>query len=74
MKLEIPEGDCAIKVGDEVRQWVPGKVVMFDHTVPHETWNLTSKERVLLVIDFVPQPGEEVPGHHHADVPAAASV
>lgn len=73
LPLEVPEGDCAIKVGDEIRQWVPGQVVMFDHTVQHETWNLTSKERVLLVIDFVPGPGEQVPGHQ-TDVPSTVSV
>lgn len=73
LPLEIPEGDCAIKVGDEIRPWVPGRAIMFDHTVQHETWNLTAKDRVLLVLDFVPRPGEEIPAHH-AGVPAAASV
>ena len=73
LPLEVPDGDCAIKVSDEVRQWVPGQVIMFDHTIQHETWNLTPKERVLFVLDFVPGPGEHVPGHQ-TDVPSTVGV
>jgi aspartyl/asparaginyl beta-hydroxylase (cupin superfamily) len=53
--LEVPEGDCALRVGGETRKWQTGTVLVFDDRVPHEAWNLTGAERVALLIDFVPE-------------------
>ena len=61
LPLRVPAGDCGLRVADEVRRWEPGRLVLFDHTVNHETWNLTGEERVLLLIDFIPEPGALVP-------------
>ena len=52
--LEIPEGDCAIRVGNETRKWESGKVLVFDDRVEHEAWNLTEIPRAILIIDFIP--------------------
>lgn len=49
--LIIPE-HCAIRVGDETRQWQEGKVLVFDDTVEHEAWNKSDKMRVILLLDF----------------------
>lgn len=53
--LRVPDGDCALKVGDETRRWQDGKVLVFDDRGIHESWNLTHEERVILLIDFIPQ-------------------
>jgi beta-hydroxylase len=52
--LSVPEGDCALRVGEETRKWAEGRVLIFDDRVEHEAWNLTDAERVVLLVDFVP--------------------
>jgi ornithine lipid ester-linked acyl 2-hydroxylase len=52
--LEVPRGDCAIRVGEETRGWEVGRVLVFDDRVDHEAWNLTAESRVVLLLDFVP--------------------
>lgn len=52
--LKIPPGDCGLKVQDETRRWEAGKVLVFDDRLIHEAWNMTDEERVILLIDFVP--------------------
>lgn len=44
--------DCALRVGDEVRNWEEGKCVIFDDTVEHEAWNKSGEERIVLLFDF----------------------
>ena len=51
--LKIPQGDCALKVNNEIRNWKQGKVIIFDDRVIHNAWNLTQEKRVILLIDFV---------------------
>jgi aspartate beta-hydroxylase len=48
--LIIPEG-CGFRVGNETRQWVPGKAWVFDDTIEHEAWNDSDKLRVILLFD-----------------------
>ncbi|WP_231925988.1 aspartyl/asparaginyl beta-hydroxylase domain-containing protein [Micromonospora echinofusca] len=55
--LVVPE-DCALRVGDETRQWREGKTFVFDDTVTHEAWNYGSSDRVVLLFDFA-RPGYE---------------
>ena len=50
LPLIIP-GGCGLRVGDEVREWKPGKVVMFDDTIRHEAWNRSDELRVVLIFD-----------------------
>lgn len=49
--LVVPE-DCALRVGDETRQWREGKTLVFDDTVTHKAWNYGSSDRVVLLFDF----------------------
>jgi len=55
LALKVPEGDCALRVNEETRKWVEGKVLVFDDRVTHEAWNLTNEQRVVLLFDFVPE-------------------
>lgn len=48
--LIIPR-DCALKVGDEARSWVPGRVTVFDDSFVHEAWNRSRDVRVVLLWD-----------------------
>lgn len=43
---------CRIRVGTEVRHWEEGRSLVFDDTYPHEVWNDTDEERVVLFVDF----------------------
>jgi len=48
--LIIPE-DCGFRVGNEMRQWIPGHAWVFDDTIEHEAWNNSDKLRVVLIFD-----------------------
>lgn len=50
LPLIVPP-DCGIRVGNDVRQWVPGQALVFDDTIEHEAWNLSDRERVVLIFD-----------------------
>lgn len=52
--LDVPPGDCALRLEQETRQWQTGKTLVFDDRGWHEAWNLTDQERVVLLIDFIP--------------------
>jgi len=43
---------CRIRVGSEVAHWEEGRSLVFDDTYPHEVWNDTDEERVVLFVDF----------------------
>jgi aspartate beta-hydroxylase len=49
--IRVPEGDCAIRVGDETRRWEEGKCLVFDDYFDHEAWNHTEQDRLVLIID-----------------------
>ncbi len=49
--LIIPE-NCGFRVGNETREWVPGKAWVFDDTIEHEAWNMSDKVRVVLLFDI----------------------
>lgn len=42
---------CGFRVGNDVREWVPGKVWLFDDTVEHEAWNDSDEDRILLIFE-----------------------
>ncbi len=50
LPLIVPES-CGFRVGNETRQWVPGKAWVFDDTIEHEAWNMSDKLRVVLIFD-----------------------
>src|SRR5262245_61289907 len=43
---------CRMQVDDRVVSWEPGKLLIFDDFYPHEVWNDTDEERVVLIFDF----------------------
>jgi aspartyl/asparaginyl beta-hydroxylase (cupin superfamily) len=50
LPLIIPE-ECGFRVGNDTRQWIPGKAWVFDDTIDHEAWNNSEKLRVVLIFD-----------------------
>lgn len=52
MGVIIPEGDCAIRVSDQVLSWREGESLIFDDSFEHEAWNRTQHPRVVLFVDF----------------------
>jgi aspartyl/asparaginyl beta-hydroxylase (cupin superfamily) len=50
--LEVPEGDCGIRVGAEQRAWRPGECLVFDDSLEHEAWNRTASPRIVLIVDL----------------------
>ena len=51
LPLIVPE-DCGFRVGNETREWFPGKAWVFDDTIEHEAWNDSDKLRVVLIFDI----------------------
>ena len=51
LPLIIPE-NCGFRVGNDTREWVPGKAWVFDDTIEHEAWNKSDKVRVILIFDI----------------------
>jgi len=50
----VPQGDCGIRVGGETRAWREGEALVLDDRLEHAAWNLTARDRVVLLVDFVP--------------------
>lgn len=51
LPLIVPEG-CRFRVGNEVRQWEEGKLLIFDDTIEHEAWNDGASRRVVLLFEI----------------------
>ena len=51
LALIVPPG-CAIRVGDETREWHEGRGFVFDDTHEHEAWNHGEETRVVLIVDI----------------------
>jgi aspartyl/asparaginyl beta-hydroxylase (cupin superfamily) len=43
---------CGFRVGNEVREWQEGKLLVFDDTIEHEAWNESDEDRVILIFDI----------------------
>lgn len=50
LPLILP-GQCALRVGNETREWVEGRAWAFDDTIEHEAWNRSSEPRVVLIFE-----------------------
>lgn len=49
--LSVPtEGDCRMRVHDQIVRWEEGKTLVFDDTYRHEVWNDTPEVRVVLLV------------------------
>ncbi len=51
LPLIVPPG-CRFRVGNEVREWEVGKLLIFDDTIEHEAWNDSDEDRVVLIFDI----------------------
>lgn len=51
--IDIPEGDTALRVGEDVYRWENGKAFVFDDRLTHEAWNKTQEDRIILLVDYV---------------------
>lgn len=51
LPLNVPDG-CHFRVGNEVRQWEVGKLMVFDDSIEHEAWNDSAEDRVVLIFDI----------------------
>lgn len=51
LPLIVPEG-CAIRAGDQTRQWAAGKCLIFDDSFEHEAWNRSDQLRVVLIFEI----------------------
>ncbi|HEX4300889.1 MAG TPA: aspartyl/asparaginyl beta-hydroxylase domain-containing protein [Gammaproteobacteria bacterium] len=50
LPLVLP-GSCAIRVGNETREWQEGQCLIFDDSFQHEAWNRSGSPRVVLILD-----------------------
>ena len=50
LPLSVPPG-CAIRVGDETREWREGELLIFDDSVEHEAWNRGGGVRTVLLFE-----------------------
>jgi aspartyl/asparaginyl beta-hydroxylase (cupin superfamily) len=51
LPLIVPPG-CGFRVGNEVREWREGQVLIFDDSIEHEAWNESGEDRVVLIFDI----------------------
>lgn len=51
LPLIVPPG-CRFRVGNELREWQVGKLLIFDDTIEHEAWNDGGEDRVVLIFDI----------------------
>jgi aspartyl/asparaginyl beta-hydroxylase (cupin superfamily) len=51
LPLIVPP-NCGFRVGNEIRQWEEGKLLIFDDTIEHEAWNDSDRDRVVLIFDI----------------------
>ncbi|HVR90504.1 MAG TPA: aspartyl/asparaginyl beta-hydroxylase domain-containing protein [Novosphingobium sp.] len=51
LPLIVPPG-CGFRVGNEVREWEEGKLLVFDDSIEHEAWNDSDRDRVVLIFDI----------------------
>jgi len=51
LPLIVPPG-CRFRVGNEVREWREGQLMIFDDTIEHEAWNDSAEDRVVLIFDI----------------------
>lgn len=49
--LLVP-GNCALRVGNETRDWREGEALVFDDSFEHEAWNQSDHTRVVLLFEI----------------------
>ncbi len=51
--LDVPDGDCAVRIGSETRRCADGVMLAFCDAHEHASWNKTDARRVVLVLDVM---------------------
>jgi ornithine lipid ester-linked acyl 2-hydroxylase len=51
--LDVPRGDCVVRVGTETRSCATGELVAFCDAHDHAAWNATDHRRIVLVFDIM---------------------
>jgi aspartyl/asparaginyl beta-hydroxylase (cupin superfamily) len=53
--LDIPDGlpNCGFQVGNVVKAWKNGKILMFNDAANHRAWNNTGEKRIIMIIDVI---------------------
>ena len=51
LPLIVPDG-CRFRVGNEIRVWEEGKLLIFDDSIEHEAWNDGTSRRVVLLFEI----------------------
>lgn len=51
LPLIVPENCGVLRVGNELRPWVEGELLIFDDSMQHEAWNRSDSDRVVLLFD-----------------------
>jgi len=52
--IDVPNGDCGLKCDNKIHRWENGKSFVFDDRLEHSAWNKTNQDRIILLIDYVP--------------------
>lgn len=60
LPLVVPDGDVALRFGDELHRWREGECVVFDDTFEHTAWNRSGGDRIVLLLTFQ-KPGGTAP-------------
>lgn len=50
LPLIVPP-NCALRVGNQIREWREGEIVLFDDSIEHEAWNSSALPRIVLIFD-----------------------
>lgn len=55
LALSIPAGlpDCGFQVGDQIREWREGELLLFCDAHRHSAWNHSSQRRLVFIIDVI---------------------
>lgn len=51
LPLIVPQNCGYLRAADEKREWVEGKLLLFDDTFDHEAWNGSDAQRIVLIFD-----------------------
>lgn len=51
LPLIVPPG-CGFRVGNDIRPWREGELIIFDDTIEHEAWNKGDGVRIVLIFDI----------------------
>ena len=51
LPLIVPP-DCVLRVGNQLRPWRQGELLIFDDSMEHEAWNRSDRQRIILLFEI----------------------